>query len=88
MTFPIAADEPEIATIGAATFLSVSGQGPPGTDDFYARKAELGAAVSAVGGLIARPYPPKLGGGHQAIRTECRPQFTASTGPSGRFGRF
>ncbi|WIX98258.1 GyrI-like domain-containing protein [Amycolatopsis mongoliensis] len=55
MTFPA---EPEIATIGAATFLSVTGAGLPGTDEFYARKATLVAAAERLGhdGLVEGLY--------------------------------
>ncbi|MGW0890059.1 GyrI-like domain-containing protein [Saccharopolyspora sp. NPDC002578] len=49
MTQPTAADEPDIATIDAATFLTVSGQGPPGTDEFYASKEKLSAAAQQLG---------------------------------------
>ncbi|MBB4686328.1 GyrI-like domain-containing protein [Amycolatopsis jiangsuensis] len=49
MTLPAAGDEPATATIGAATFLSTTGQGVPGTDEFYAAKAKLGAAAGQLG---------------------------------------
>ncbi|MCM8554308.1 GyrI-like domain-containing protein [Streptomyces sp. STCH 565 A] len=41
-----AADEPETATIGAANYLSLTGDGPPGTDTFYAKKASLTHAAT------------------------------------------
>ena len=49
MSLPIAADAPETATIGTATFLSATGDGPPGTDDFYATKTKLREAAEQIG---------------------------------------
>ena len=46
---PHAPDEPEITTIGAATFLSLTGHGRPGTERFYAGKSALGAAAARLG---------------------------------------
>jgi hypothetical protein len=44
-----AADEPETTTIGTATYLSLTGDGRPGTDVFYAKKASLTRAATQLG---------------------------------------
>jgi effector-binding domain-containing protein len=46
---PHASDEPEITTIGPATFLSLTGQGRPGTEDFYAEKVALSESAARLG---------------------------------------
>lgn len=40
-----AADEPERTTIAPATYLAISGSGPPGTDAFYAKKDAISRAA-------------------------------------------
>lgn len=44
-----AADEPETTTIGTASYLSLTGDGRPGTDAFYASKAALTHAATRLG---------------------------------------
>ncbi len=51
MSVPIAyaPDEPEVTTIDAATFLSLTGRGRPGTEHFYAEKTALGESATRLG---------------------------------------
>jgi hypothetical protein len=45
----VAADEPQIAMIGPTTYLSLSGEGAPGSDDFYAKKEALTLVSEGLG---------------------------------------
>lgn len=44
-----AADEPETVTVPPTTYLSISGEGPPGTPEFYAKKGAIRKAAAHLG---------------------------------------
>jgi hypothetical protein len=50
-----AADEPELVRAPAATYASILGSGAPGTDEFYRKKALVGAVAREVSGATAAP---------------------------------
>lgn len=45
-----AADEPELVRTPAASYASILGSGPPGTNEFYRKKALIGDIASRLGG--------------------------------------
>lgn len=45
-----AADEPELVRAPAVNYASVLGSGPPGTDEFYRKKALIGDIARQLGG--------------------------------------
>ncbi|MEE6295886.1 GyrI-like domain-containing protein [Georgenia wangjunii] len=50
-----AADEPELALAPAVTYASIRGSGAPGTDEFYRKKALIGAVARELSSGAAEP---------------------------------